>query len=96
MGGPYTPVVFVFTAEIVGLLVAQTRRRFFYRRAIAEQFLGVVLALLDQPGLGVLAHVLDPVPVQGPHRDATNLRQSRGGPLGLAGKFRPVLNVLEF
>lgn len=84
-GGTGAGLVFVPTGKVARLLVTQIGRRLFDGGTIAEQFLGVVLALLGQPGPGVLAHLLDPVPVQGPHGNATHFRQRRGGPLGLAG-----------
>jgi len=43
--------------------------------------MGVVHALFVQPGFGVLTHLLEKVPVQGAHRDATQLGQGRGRPL---------------
>ena len=57
--------------------------------------MGVVHALFVQPGFGVLTHLLEKVPVQGAHRDATQLGQGRGRPFGLPGEFRPVLDMFQ-
>ena len=81
--------------EVALRLVTQAGRRFLDGGAIAQQLTGIVLTLFVQPGLGVPAHVLEKVPVQGAHGDATQPGQGRGRPLGLPGEFRPVLNMFQ-
>ena len=74
--GTGTRLAFVLAGEIRLLLVTKAGGGFLDRGTVTQQFKGVVLALLRQPGLGVFAHVLEKMPVQCSNRNATFLRQS--------------------
>ena len=62
-------LVFVVAGEVALLLVTQAGCRFLDGGAIAQQLMGVALALFLQPVPGIFAHVPEKVSVQGAHRD---------------------------
>ena len=76
--GTGTRLAFVLAGEVGLLPVTQAGGGFLDGGTVTQQFKGVVLALLGQPGLGVFAHLLDEVPMQCAHGDAALLCQCRG------------------
>ena len=82
--------------KTAGLLVTQAGCRFLDGGSVAQQFQGIVLALIRQPDLGVHARLLEEIPMQCAHGNVAQFRQCRGRPLCLPRKFGPVLDMLQF
>ena len=89
-------LVFASARKTAGLLVTQGGCRFLDGKTVAQEFQGVVLALLRQPDLGVHAHLLEEISVQCARGNVAQFRQCRGRPLSLPRKFGPVLDMLQF
>lgn len=86
-------MVLVLARKVGGLLVTESGRCLLDGAAISQQFKRLALALLGQPSLGALTHLLAEEAVQCAHRDAAFLRQCDDRPIGLPRQFRPVFNM---
>jgi len=60
------PMFFETICQVTWMFVIQAISCFFDRNAIAQEFIGLLLALFEKPSLGCFAHARAEIPLQGP------------------------------
>lgn len=91
-GRASAPMLLELAREVRLLVIAQTRGGFLDGRSVAQEFDGLNLSFFSQPNFGWLPHVFDEVLAQSFTGHAAEFGQRTDGPIGLPGKFSPVLN----
>jgi len=76
-GWDTSPILFEFTGEGAGVLIADVICCFLHRVAIVHEFNCPFLALFGKPFLGALAHLFEEISLQRAHRNAAFLCQCR-------------------